>query len=64
MKTFSQFISENLLPKQIKEHQLVHRLAGTKHEYWALKLILNGEVVNVYTSKSLPYIRSLMVGWG
>lgn len=48
---------------QTKTHRLRHRLAGTSQEYWTLELILNGKVVDTYTSKNLAYIKSRMKGW-
>jgi hypothetical protein len=51
------------MQEQIKTFETGHRLAGTKHEYWTLKLILNGEVVGVHTSKNQNYILRLKAEW-
>jgi hypothetical protein len=49
--------------EQTKSFVIGHRLAGTRQEYWTLKLVLNGEVVNVHTSKSKNYILNLANNW-
>jgi hypothetical protein len=49
--------------EQTKSFVIGHRLANTPQEYWTLKLVLNGEVVNVHTSKSKNYIVNLARDW-
>jgi hypothetical protein len=51
------------MTKQTKTHEFKTRLAGTKHEYHALKLILDGKVVGIHTSKSLNHINRLRTDW-
>ena len=50
-------------PKQIKTTVLGHRLANTAQEYWTLKLLLNGEVKTVHTSKSKGYLLNIASNW-
>lgn len=52
-----------IFPKQTKTTLLNHRLAGTAQEYWTLKLMLDGELVNVHTSKSRAYLRNIADRW-
>ncbi len=49
--------------QQTKSFKINHRLANTPQEYWTLKLILNGEVVNVHTSKNKTYIVNIAQNW-
>ena len=49
--------------EQTKSFVIGHRLANTPQEYWTLKLILNGELVRVHTSKNQSYILSLAQNW-
>jgi|TARA_R110000782_G_scaffold8524_3_gene27810 hypothetical protein len=48
---------------QIKTYEYKARLAGTKQEYHTLKLILDGKVVGIHTSKSSNYINRLKIDW-
>lgn len=48
---------------QVKTHRLRHRAVGSPQEYWTLELILDGKVVNIFTSKNLNYIKAHMKGW-
>jgi hypothetical protein len=50
-------------PKQTKTIVLNHRLAGTKEEYWTLRLLLDGEIANVHTSKSKAYLLNIAERW-
>jgi hypothetical protein len=51
------------MQKQTKSAELNHRLAGMKQEYWTLKLIRDGSIVGVHTSKNQSYITQRKVEW-
>jgi hypothetical protein len=48
---------------QTKSYEMKHRIPNHPHEYWTLKLILNGEVVRVHTSENRRYIEQLRDQW-
>ena len=49
----------NAMKKQTKTAERKTRMSGEPGQYYTLKLKIDGEVVNVHTSKDLSYIIGL-----
>lgn len=47
----------------MKSYKITQHVVGSPNMYWALKLLRNGEVVNVHTSKNKTCVMAIAKNW-